>query len=142
MQNLGLKLTALAWLSLILFSSTSIGGTWAEASFRAVASRFLSGLHIGEPSYAMANFAAEKCFHLAAFAVFAMLIWMVVPDVPWKLYAILAVGIIVGTTSELLQSFFPGRDPAMRDVVINCIGTIVGATLSLAFSRKANRMTS
>jgi VanZ family protein len=90
----------------------------------------------------MVNFAAEKCFHLAAFAVFAMLMWMVVPDVPWKLCAILAVGIVVGTTSELLQSFFPGRDPAMRDVVINSIGTIVGATLSLAFSRKANDKTS
>jgi VanZ family protein len=36
-------------------------------------------------------------------------------------------GLIVGTASELLQRAFPGRDPAIHDVLINGLGALFGA---------------
>jgi len=133
MRNYGWKLAVLGCLSVIFFSSTSIGGAWATAGFRWMASRFLIHLHEGTPPYRMVSFMAEKCFHLIVFAVFAMLVWKITPEILGKPFAILALGLVVGTTSELLQSLFPGRDPTFRDVVINLAGTVVGAAISLTF---------
>ncbi len=39
---------------------------------------------------------------------------------------ILLCGAIVGSCSEYLQRFFPDRDPAIRDVLINIGGTALG----------------
>jgi len=131
MRNYGWKLAALGCLSVIFFSSTSTGGEWAMAGFRWMASRFLVHLHEGTPPYRTVSFLAEKCFHLIAFAVFAMLVWKVTPEILWKPFAILALGLAVGIASELLQSLFPGRDPTVRDVAINLAGTVLGAAISM-----------
>ena len=49
----------------------------------------------------------------------------------------LATGFAIGIASELLQFVFPGRDPAVRDALINFAGTILGAfAFTLFFSEK------
>jgi VanZ family protein len=48
----------------------------------------------------------------------------------------LGTGFAVGISSELLQFAFPGRDPAVRDVLINFAGTTMGA-LAFALVRPA-----
>ena len=39
-------------------------------------------------------------------------------------------GFLLSTLVEMAQSFVPGRDPALSDIVFNTLGTIVGALLS------------
>jgi VanZ family protein len=138
MRGYSLKLAALVWFSLILFSSTSLAGTWSAAGFRWIASWFLGHLGEDQPSFATWNFAAEKCFHLLVFTVFAMLVWRMVPDISWKFVMVLAAGITMGIASELLQSRFPGRDPTLRDVFINTTGTALGAAISLKFGKRTS----
>lgn len=93
-------------------------------------------LLVGQRSYTALSFAAEKSFHLFMFAIFAMLIWRVIPDSSWKFAAVLTAGAVLGTASELLQSRFPGRDPTLRDVLINITGTLAGAALSRQFGKE------
>ena len=137
MRKVGLKLAVAGCLAVILFSSTTVSGELGEVGFRAVASRLFGNLHQGSPRYRAISFVAEKCFHLTAFAILAMLLWKITPDVPWKPYAVLGVGLLVGISSELLQGLFPGRDPTLRDVGINLAGTALGVALSMAFLKKA-----
>jgi VanZ family protein len=61
------------------------------------------------------------------------------PSVQWKIVVILLLGLLVGSCSEFLQSFFPDRDPAFRDVLINVGGTLAGVVVCFAgakWSRK------
>jgi VanZ family protein len=56
-----------------------------------------------------------------------------------KGWIILASGFTIGSISEFLQSFFPDRDPALRDVVINTTGTALGIVLCLLADRVRTR---
>ena len=47
----------------------------------------------------------------------------------WKSWVIVLCGALVGLCSEFLQRFFPDRDPAIRDVIINICGTALGLAI-------------
>jgi VanZ family protein len=130
----GLRLAGFGWLSLIFFSSTSVAGEWADWSFHAITRRFFSDLRPSGARYMMWNFAAEKSVHVIAFAILAILLWKIIPDVPWRFVAILSAGLVAACASELLQRLFPGRDPTIRDVIINVAGIALGSLASLTFS--------
>jgi VanZ family protein len=137
MRGKASKLAALGWLLLILFSSSSLAAIWSDLGFRWLALRLLgNSLQEGQPFYVALSFAAEKSFHLFVFAVFAMLFWKMIPDVPWKFAWVVAAGSVLGTASELLQSRFPGRDPTLRDILINIAGATAGAAISLTFGKR------
>jgi VanZ family protein len=82
---------------------------------------------------------ADKGVHVSLFFVLALLLWRILPDVQWKIARILLFGAAVGSASEFLQSFFPGRDPALRDVLINIGGTAVGIGVSVARLKHRSR---
>jgi len=119
------------------FSSTSIAARWCEQAYR----NFFRLVYVraNDWSYGPLQFFAEKGLHLGLFLVLAILLWKTVPDVRWKIVVILLLGLLVGSCSEFLQSFFPDRDPAFRDVLINVGGTLAGVVVCLAgakWSRK------
>jgi VanZ family protein len=82
---------------------------------------------------------ADKSVHVSLFLVLALLLWRILPNAPWKIAAILVSGALVGSASEFLQRFFPGRDPAVRDVLINIGGTAIGAAVCLMWVKYRSR---
>ncbi|MGI9073115.1 MAG: VanZ family protein [Bryobacteraceae bacterium] len=134
----GWILAVIAWVGVIFFSSTSLASQWCEQAFH-----FLSAMifgHLGpDSSYGLIHLLADKGVHVSLFCVLALLLWRSLPDVRWKTARILLVGAAVGSASEFLQSFFPGRDPALRDVLINVAGTAFGIGVSVAWIKHRSR---
>ena len=129
----------LLWIGVIFFSSTSLAGEWAEGGFDFF-SDFFPSVDRSSPSYGVAHLAADKGLHITLFCVLALLLWMALAPSPRKRLLILAIGAVVGSCSELLQIFFPDRDPAIRDLMINITGTAIGLLLAQAISRIRKRM--
>jgi VanZ family protein len=134
----GWIVAVIAWVGVIFFSSTSLASQWCEQAFH-----FLSAMifgHLGaDSSYGLIHLLADKGVHVSLFFVLALLLWRILPDVQWKIAGILLLGAVVGSASEFLQRFFPGRDPALRDVLINLAGTAVGVAVSVAWLKHRSR---
>lgn len=132
-------LAVAAWLGVIAFSSTSAAGQDSEQAFYSLSSILFRYLHSNYSEYRIVHFLADKGVHVTLFAVLAILLWQALRPVHWKIIAILAAGGLVGSGSEFLQSFYPDRDPAIRDVVINIGGTAIGILICFVVSRWRRR---
>ena len=110
----------IAWIAVIFFSSTSTAARWCEQAYSAFSHYAYGGTND------WLHFLADKGFHVGLFLILAILLWRTIPDGSWKIALILLFGLSIGSCSEFLQSFFPDRDPALRDVLINLGGTIAG----------------
>lgn len=130
-RNLPWIIAVVVWIAVIFFSSTSLAGEWSEQGFSYVSALLFSGLHPGAPSYDWLHLFADKGFHVMLFLILALLLWQAVPAMRGKITFILFAGLVVGSCSEFLQRFFPGRDPAIRDVLINLGGTALGVIVSV-----------
>jgi VanZ family protein len=118
-------------LLVIAFSSSGMAARVLDssvcASYTLATGRTSTG---GSSLYADFHFIVEKGTHLTMYSLLGFLLSGVFskrPERRW-LYT-LATGFAVGIASELLQFAFPGRDPAVRDVLINFAGTVIGAIL-------------
>lgn len=132
-------LAVAAWLGVIAFSSTSMAGQDSEQAFFSLSPLLFQFLHPTIAEYHVIHFAADKAVHVFLFAVLAVLLWQAMPQTPWKKAAIVVTGAFVGSCSEFLQSFYPGRDPAVRDVIINTAATALGLAICLGVSRWRRR---
>lgn len=116
-------LTLAAGAALILFSSTNTAG--AAAAY--VYENFLSGL---------ASFQfAQKSVHVAMFAAFGTLCYLLLP---WqsqrkKLLLTILACFLLGTASEIIQ-LFTGRDPSVADAGLNLFSGTVAALISSIFT--------
>ena len=126
---------ALAWIGVIFFSSTSLALKWAEGGFSFLSSALLQHLKENTSSYHLAHLLADKGFHVTLFFVFAVLLWLALGRNVRKGWIILLAGAVIGCISEFLQRFFPDRDPALRDVLINTGGTALGLAICFAIGR-------
>ncbi len=96
---------------------------------------FLSQLRPNSSPYGVIHLLADKSVHVGLFCVLAILLWKALPNTARKPLIILAIGALVGSCSEFLQRFFPDRDPAIRDVLINIGGTALGILLQGSYRR-------
>ena len=126
---------AAAWVCIIFFSSTSLALKWAEEGFTFLSNAFLQSLKEHASSYDLVHLLADKGFHVTLFFVLAMILWLALGSNSRKGWIILATGATVGSLSEFLQRFFPDRDPALRDVLINTAGTALGIAVSLVLAK-------
>lgn len=124
------------WLGVIAFSSTSAAGQDSEQAFYSLSTVLFRFLHPNYTEYRVIHFIADKGVHVTMFVVLAILLWQAIPRGHWKAAAILVAGGFVGSCSEILQSFYPDRDPAVRDVLINIGGTALGLAICFAVSRR------
>lgn len=130
---------AFSWLGLVFFSSTSLAARLCDQAFCSGYRVFLNRPDPAASSFALAHFVAEKSVHLTLFFVLALLLWNALGASRLKVTVILTLGLLAGSASELLQRFFPGRDPSIRDVVINLASTALGIAVSAAFSQLRRR---
>ncbi len=131
----GWILAVIAWIAVIFFSSTSLAAEWCEQGFH-----FLAGILFGHfgpenSSYRLIHLLADKSVHVTLFLVLALLLWKVFVNARLKVVFILLAGALVGSASEFLQRFFPGRDPALRDVLINFVSTGIGVAICWNWAR-------
>src|SRR5437764_14425026 len=109
-----------AWVAILLFSSTSWAGRVSDRAFTRYITRHIRPYDKYDLySRYHAHFLAEKDVHLIMFAVLGILLWRILPEMPSKAITVFLLGALVGCCSELSQSLFPGRDPAVRDALIN-----------------------
>jgi VanZ family protein len=135
----GWLLALIVWIGVILFSSTLLAAQWCEEGFRFLSATIFGNLLRDDSSYGLIHLLADKSVHVALFLVLALLLWRILPSAPWKTVAILVAGALVGSASEFLQRFFPGRDPALRDVLINICGTGIGAAVCVTWVKYKSR---
>jgi VanZ family protein len=115
-----------AWICVIFFSSTSTAWYWCESAFSYISGIFLSQVPRESASFGAVHLAADKGLHVTLFAILALLLFRAILSPRHRVFRILAFGLFIGCCSEYLQSFFPDRDPAVRDVFINLAGTGLG----------------
>lgn len=113
-------------IALILFSSTSVAGRWSDQGFDDIYVFVLIGLAPHAPPYALMHMTAEKGLHCILFGTLGMLLWRIVPNRAGKIWLILASGAVVGMGSEVLQMYFPHRDPMVKDVILNVAAAAMG----------------
>jgi VanZ family protein len=132
-------IATVAWVAGIFFSSSSLAGKWSEDVFRAISAvLFGQALRSGNPFYGSIHLLADKGFHVTMFTVLAILLWMSLRSASKKIAPIILIGAAVGSVSEYLQSFFPGRDPALKDVLINLGGTVLGTLIMMFFVTRSS----
>ncbi len=76
------------------------------------------------------DFIVKKTAHVVEYGIFAALLYRAlrgsgVEKLNAALFAIL-IAVIYGATDEFHQSFTPGREPRVRDVVFDTIGAVAG----------------
>lgn len=129
---------AVAWVGLIFFSSTALAAAWSEHAFAFVVRTLRRWGPPAGPSGDL-HFLMEKGFHFTLFLVLSLLLWRAIAGIRYKMGAILLAGLVIGSASEYLQSFFPGRDPALRDVALNVSSVAVGLLLMATLRRQESQ---
>jgi VanZ family protein len=122
------------WIGVIFLSSTSLAYEKSERAFKYLSEIFLAQLQTDTSSEGVVHLLADKSVHIGLFCVLGMLLWKTLPHVRRKIAVVLLQGAIVGSCSEFLQRFFPGRDPAISDLLINVGGTAIGIAVSVAIA--------
>lgn len=83
------------------------------------------------------DWAVKKTAHMVEFGILAALTWRAVsaachPEAglsPWCGWGTLAVVVVWAASDEYHQSFVSGRGPTIRDVLIDCVGMLLGMVL-------------
>ena len=126
------------WICVIFFSSTSTASYWCESAFSYLSGIFMSQVPRDSSPFGAVHLLADKGLHVTLFAILAVLLFRAMENPRVKVLRILAFGFVVGCCSEYLQSFFPDRDPAVRDVFINLGGTGLGLVVTrMLWARQA-----
>jgi VanZ family protein len=138
MRNRRLWVMGIAGMLLVIaFSSSGVAARILDssvcASYTLATGRTSTG---GSSLYGNFHFLVEKGTHLTMYTLLGFLLLGFYSEWPERRWVYtLATGFAVGISSELLQFAFPGRDPAVRDVLINFTGTILGALLFTLLSQ-------
>jgi hypothetical protein len=74
------------------------------------------------------DFIVKKSAHVIEYAIFTVLIYRALKESGVKKYnaglAAILISVIYGATDEYHQSFTPGREPRVRDVFFDTIGSV------------------
>jgi VanZ family protein len=133
------RLALTLWILIIFLSSTSTASQLCENGFSYVSSLLFQTLHPHSSSYDLVHLLADKGLHVTLFCILAILLWQAIPNIEHKFLILLVCGAFVGSCSEFLQRFFPDRDPAIRDVLINTAGTALGLIICRLTRASARR---
>ena len=117
------------WIVFIFFSSTSVAAEWADLAYYTIVSH-APGAALLENQNVL-YLLADKGFHVFMFVILALVLARILTGPT----SILLIAFIVGVCSEFLQRFFPGRDPAVRDVIINFSGATIGLGIHWLWKR-------
>jgi VanZ family protein len=120
---------ALCWIALILYSSTNDAERRCDAAIERLASWLDTSQDRGDdgkPDY----FVAKKAIHVALFLTLAFVLSKALDNRNRSSLVVIAcLGVCIGSTSELLQQYFPGRTAGIGDALLNASVTSAGGLL-------------
>jgi VanZ family protein len=131
----GRLLGLIALLGLLAFTSTSLAGEASDNFFHFLMALIFAHLR-SRRLLGIMHFTAEKSVHFVLFFVLATLLLKTMPESKCRTLRILSLALLTGIFSELLQFLFPGRDPSVRDVLIDFCGSVSGILWSAVFRRR------
>ncbi len=76
----------------------------------------------------------DKFFHLASYAVFAVLAYRVLHRPRPYMYLCIVI-VVYGGLMEFAQSFIPGRDMSVYDFLANTLGVVLGAIMAVKLGK-------
>lgn len=125
------------WMALIFFMSTRVG---APENTSRILVPLLTWLFpdITAEGLALARFAVRKLMHLLEYAILAMLLWRARfrprrdDSRPWSNRDATFAGLVAvayAASDEFHQTFVPGRDGTLTDVLIDSAGAALGLTV-------------
>ena len=112
-------------LGLVFFSSTKLAADLCEDAYR-----FYRPLFLAHTNLSILHLLADKSIHFSLFFSLGVLLYMAAggTDVR-RVLSVFAICLIVGSLSEVLQGFFPGRDPSVADTILNTASGTLAASL-------------
>ena len=131
-------LCAILWIVLVLSASTNA----AEAMCDDVLSRIEHFLYPDEPAAddggAPDRFWQKKAIHVVLFAGLAVLVSRALTGTPGAVWMFTVfIVVVVGTGSEAIQFIYPGREPALHDVLLNAASGGLTASVLILNRRRA-----
>lgn len=123
----------IAWMFLIFSASTRLGAPVNTSYFFRPLMHWLFP-HISEENYNLAHHIARKMAHFTEYAILGFLAWRAVHfDAAFasfspgrQLWFALLFCMLYASTDEFHQIFVPGREPAVRDVMLDSCGAAFG----------------
>ncbi|PYJ27473.1 MAG: hypothetical protein DME90_10005, partial [Verrucomicrobia bacterium] len=89
------------------------------------------------------HFAIRKCAHLTEYAILALFFWRAMRSCPilrGKMSMLFGVALlscgVVAASDEFHQSFVKSRTPAVRDVLLDIAGALIGLLICASFARR------
>jgi VanZ family protein len=129
-------LAVLAWMIFIFVGSTDLLSAEHTSRFIGPFLRWLSP-DISDAAIGSVQLFVRKCGHLTEYAILAALLCRALrPSRPWIAFVIAA---LYAALDEFHQSFVTSRTGSPWDVVIDCLGALLGVLLFRAVSRGRNR---
>lgn len=111
----------------------SASGPWASAEATgAVAASFLTRLGISAEAALVLHVVARKAGHVAAYAVFAALVWRALPSDRSRVaraVVALSAALVLSALDEALQALTPARGGRLSDVLLDVLGASLGVAL-------------
>ena len=130
-------LPLLLWMGVIFGASTQLG-TPAHTSLFIRPFLLWLNPHMSEESINLVHHCVRKTAHAVEYAILGFLIWRVVQSAPalashrparhFRLALLLAA--LYAVTDETHQIFVPGRDAAVRDVLLDTCGAGLGLAVT------------
>ena len=137
LQINGATISAVSLIIVIAFASTSIAGEMCDRAFHSVTATFFGPTEYHRHGFNALHFAAEKGLHVALFWALGFSLSQIAADTRRRTAIILSVAFIVAVSSEWLQTFFPRRDPTLRDVAIDFCGAVLGLVCTRFFKERS-----
>ena len=89
------------------------------------------------------DFIVKKTAHIVEYAVFTTLLYRALRKSDFDLkkagYTALATAFLYGTTDEYHQSFTPGREPTLRDIIVDSLGSGIALYVIWYYLPKASQ---
>jgi VanZ family protein len=128
-------LIAGGWAALVFVCSSRAAG---DAAAQVFAWLYALGLELGMITsgahYERDLVIGQKSFHVLLFAVLGLLIRRAFGS-SLKPTSVALLGLVIAGGTEAAQRFFPGREPAVSDLLLNCLGFAAGVALALSSGR-------
>lgn len=131
------RAASILWIVLILYSSTATAERFCDKAYDEVLACIAGNRGLSVDAEDNDRFWPKKIMHSALFIILGYLLVKAAghSTESTAVYTI-ALGTVVGISSELVQLGFPSREPAIRDVLIN-IGSLV--TTMIVFQKRMKK---
>jgi VanZ family protein len=135
-------LPLLIWLGVIFVGSTSVMSTAHTSRYIIPVLLWVKPGMTPQTIWGIIVF-IRKCAHVTEYAVLALLLWRALRSLPILRTKKLMVfgGVLLGcamlaASDEFHQVFVKSRTPAVRDVVLDVTGAVLGLLIGLSFARR------